>query len=471
MTLSRNLLMSATAVALLAGCTMVPDYMRPDAPVASNWPVPKADDLSGQAQKSATDVTWQEFFRSPVLQKVIATALDNNRDLRIAALNIEEARAQYRIQRADLVPSVNGGLSGSRQRIPDDLSPTGKATTGSQYDANVAVTAFELDLFGRIRSLNEGALEDYLATEEARNATQIALIAETANVYLQLLADQKTLRLTQETLATQQQSYDLIAKTNELGAATGLDLAQASTAVETAKANLALYTRLVAQDKNALVLLMGTGDAGALSETETLESVLLMDNLPVGLPSEVLLLRPDIRQAEHSLKGANARIGAARAAFFPTISLTGSAGFASDSLGDLFTSGGAGAWSFLPRLTMPIFEGGRNIANLDVAEARKEISVAQYEKAIQVAFREVADELVARATLTDQLQAQRGLVAAAQKSYDLSQARYKQGIDNYLVALDSQRALYVAQQNEIIVEQQYLANLVNLYKTLGGGAR
>jgi multidrug efflux system outer membrane protein len=470
MTLPRHLFISVAAVCLLNGCTMIPEYLQPDAPVAAKWPTTSADELSQDGQKYAGDITWQEFFKSPVLQKVIATALENNRDLRIAALNIEEARATYRIQRADLVPSVDGTLAGSRTRTPEDLSATGRAVTSSQYEANLGVTAFELDLFGRVRSLNESALEDYLATEEARRATQISLIAETANAYLQLLADQKALELTRSTLDAQQESYDLIAKSNALGAATKLTLSQARTTLEAAKANEALYTRRAAQDKNALILLMGTGDAAVLDSIESLNDVSLMEQIPVGLPSEVLTLRPDIRQAEHTLKSANAKIGAARAAFFPTISLTGSAGFASDALSSLFSGGAAGAWRFAPQITLPIFEGGRNIATLDASEVRKDIAVAGYEKSIQSAFRDVADALAGRATLSDQLQAQRDLVAAAQTAYDLSLARYKQGIDSYLNALDAQRSLYSAQQGEIQVQQAYLSNLIDLYKALGGGA-
>ncbi len=467
----RSLALSAATLALLTGCTMTPGYEQPALPVAGQWPVAEAETLAPDARKSAADITWQEFFQSPVLQRVIGITLQNNRDLRIATLNIEEARALYRIQRADILPSVNAGSSMTRQRTPKDLSPTGKADTSTQYDANLGITAFELDLFGRVRSLSESAFEEYLAVEENRNAVQIALIAEVANVYVQLLADQKILQLAQDTLNAQQQSYDLIERSNALGATTKLDLSRARTVLETARADVARYTRLVAQDKNALILLMGTGDAGALDNTETLDGLALLDTIPVGLPSEVLVLRPDVRAAEHRLKSANANIGAARAAFFPTISLTGTLGFASDALGDLFTSGAAGAWSFIPRITLPIFEGGRNVANLDLATVRKDVAVATYEKTVQTAFREVADELAARETLSEQLNAQRNLVEASQNAYDLSNARYRQGIDSFLSALDAQRELYGAQQQEILVQQQYYANLVTLYKTLGGGAK
>jgi len=317
--------------------------------------------------------------------------------------------------------------------------------------------------------MNERALEEYFATEEAQQSARIALIAETANAYLTYLADKKLLGITEDTLKSQQEAYDLIKKRYDLGTSSQLDLEQARTSVETARANRARYLRFVAQDRNALELLMGTAPDTAILDALTLDTVELADNLPVGLPSAVLLERPDIRQAEHSLKAANANIGAARAAFFPAISLTGSAGFASESLSDLFKSGSSLAWSFIPSITLPIFEGGKNIANLDSATAGQKIAVAQYEKSIQTAFREVADELAARGTYTEQLAAQTALANATGNAYRISRARYDQGTDNYLSVLDSQRELYSAQQSEITVQQERLSNLVNLYKVLGGG--
>ncbi len=461
-----TVLMAST---VLSACTMAPNYTRPDAPVSPTWPAETISELPADAQKSVTAINWKDFFASPGLQQTIDTALKNNRDLRVAALNIEAARATYNIQRADLLPSVNAGGDATFQRNSDDLRVPGADKTSEIYQATVGVTAFELDVFGRIRSLNEAALQEYLATQEARNAVQIALIAETANAYLQLLADQKILTLTQETLAAQEKSFGLISQRSEIGIASKLDVVQAQTSVETARVNLAFYERRVMQDKNALTLLMGVPEGTVAPPAETLDQVTLMESLPVGLPSQVLLLRPDVRQSEHLLMGENARIGAARAAFFPTISLTGALGFASDSLSGLFSSGGAGAWSFVPQITVPIFEAGRNKATLDLAEIRKETAIAQYERTIQGAFREVADELAARKTLASQLQAQTNLVGATQSAYDISDARYKQGIDNYLSVLDAQRSLYTAQQNQIDLEKQRLANLVNLYKALGGG--
>lgn len=470
--LNKSLLMALTASTILAGCSMNPDYNRPNAPVSAQWPQgPAYDTLAEEGDAKIAEISWRDFFISPQLQQVIQTTLDNNRDLRVAALNIEAARATYRVQRADLVPNINATGSGSRQGVPEAASATGREAITSQYSANVGTTSFELDFFGRVRSLNESALEKYFATQEAHDSAQIALIAEVANAYLTYQADRKLLALTNDTLAAQQESYDVIKKSFDMGIGSGLDVAQIETSLETARANQAQYIRRVAQDKNALTLLMGATVDDSVLDAEALDTVKIMQDLPVSLSSSVLLDRPDIRQAEHALKAANADIGAARAAFFPNISLTGSAGLASSSLGDLFTSGAGLAWSFIPQITLPIFEGGRNLANLDGAKANEKIAVAEYEKAIQVAFREVADELAARGTYTDQLQSQNALVAATQKSYDLSQARYKAGIDSHLSVLDSQRSLYQAQQNQIVVQQQRLSNLITLYKVLGGGVR
>ena len=470
MSLSKTLLSMTAAAALLAGCTMIPDYDRPDLPVSAGWPEGQAyEGITGVSEADISKVNWQSFFLSSPMQQVIQTSLDNNRDLRVASLQVEQARALYRVERAALVPSINATGSGTRQGVPENASGLGKDTVSSTYSANVGTTAFELDLFGRIRSMNERALEEYFATEEAQQSARIALIAETANAYLTYLADKKLLGITEDTLKSQQEAYALIKKRYDLGTSSQLDLEQARTSVETARANRARYLRFVAQDRNALELLMGTAPDMAVLDSLTLDTVQLADNLPVGLPSAVLLERPDIKQAEHSLKAANANIGAARAAFFPTISLTGSAGFASESLSDLFKSGSSLAWSFIPQITLPIFEGGKNIANLDSATAGQKIAVAQYEKAIQTAFREVSDELAARGTYTEQLAAQSSLVSATGNAYRISRARYDQGTDNYLSVLDSQRELYSAQQSEITVQQERLTNLVSLYKVLGGG--
>jgi outer membrane protein, multidrug efflux system len=458
-------LLAATA---LTACTMAPRYERPEAPVAAQWSVGGGTVSSTQV---VSQIGWRDVFKSPELQTLITEALANNRDLRISTLNIEAARATYRVQRADLLPSVNATGSGTRQRTPENASATGSSEITSSYSANIGAAAYEVDLFGRVRSLSRRAFNQYMATEEGRNAAQTTLIAEVANAYLQYLADSELLKLTDDTLKTQQESYDVIRRSFEMGVGSQLDVSQAATQVETARANLAIYKRYVEQDKNALTLLVGKEIAPKLLEPKSLNDVLVMEELPVGLPSEVLLQRPDIRQAEYTLKGENANIGAARAAFFPSISLTGSAGFASGNLDNLFSSGSGGAWTFAPQVSLPIFQTGRLFANLKLANANRDIAVAQYEQAIQSAFRDVADALVARATYTDQLNAQQALVAASEKAYTVSLARYKQGLDSNLTQLDAQRTYYSAQQVEIGVRMQRLANLVNLYKALGGGQK
>jgi multidrug efflux system outer membrane protein len=452
-------------VALLAGCSLIPDYLRPDLPVPS-W--------LGQAKPAADtplwgDVAWKEVFTDPALSALIQQALDNNRDLRVAALNVEVARATYGIAFADLLPNVDAGGSTSVDRTPARLTTTSPqaALTSRKYTANLGVTSFELDLFGRLRSLNEQALEQFLASDEARTAAQISLVAEVANAWLTLLGDRKLLALTEDTLATRVKSLELIQRSFERGVSSELDLAQARTTVETARANRARYQRLVEQDRNGLAVLVGAPvDEARLAGD--LDAVRLVEDVAVGLPSEVLLRRPDVARAEHQLKAANANIGAARAAFFPKITLTGAAGFASPYLGLLF-DGDSGAWSYGGKLSLPIFDAGRNLNRLDAADAEKKIAVAQYEKAIQTAFREVADALSAKATLSEQMNAQAALVEAARTSTRLSQARYDRGVDSYLSVLDSQRSLYSAQQDLVSVQVARLANLVSLYKVLGGG--
>ncbi|MBO9357904.1 AdeC/AdeK/OprM family multidrug efflux complex outer membrane factor [Bordetella petrii] len=471
-TMHRSFLTLAVAAAL-AGCTLAPTYERPAAPVSAAFPSGPAYEPAGQgAVQAAADIGWRDFFADPLLQQLIAMALDANRDLRVAALNVEEARAQYRIQRADLLPGVGVAGQGSVQRLPGDLNQSGEAGISRSYQVGGAVSAWELDLFGRIRSLSEQALQTYLAQDETRIATQLALIAETAGAYLTLRADQELLSLTQSTLAAQQDSYKLTKQSYDLGVATALDLSQAEIALRTAERNLSQYTRMAAQDRNALVLLVGQplppDVVAQLDQATTLPDGIMPRALPAGLPSDLLARRPDIRAAEHQLQAANANIGAARAAFFPSISLTGSAGTASASLGGLFDAG-SGAWSFAPSITMPIFAGGALRASLDASKVRKNIQIAQYEKSIQTAFREVSDALAGRGTLQTQIVAQRQLVDASQRAYTLSQQRFEQGIDNYLSVLDAQRSLYSSQQVLVETRLARLSNLVTLYRTLGGG--
>ena len=469
----RTLLSLAVATAL-AGCSLAPTYERPQAPVDAAYPSGSAYGAPGQAAAGApaADVGWRDFFGDPLLQELLALSLANNRDLRVAALNVEAARAQYRIQRADLAPSVGVGGTGSVQRTPADLNPSGQAGISRSYQVGASLSTWELDLFGRIRSLSEQALQLYLAQDETRLATQLTLVAETANAYLTLRADQELLALTRQTLAAQQESYKLTRQSYDLGVATELDLSQAEISLRTAERNLSQYTRMAAQDRNALVLLVGqplpAGIGAQLDQAVALPDGVVLADLPAGLPSDLLARRPDIRAAEHQLQAANASIGAARAAFFPRISLTGSAGTASASLGGLFDAG-SGAWSFAPQISVPIFAGGALRASLDLAKIQKDIGIARYEQAIQSGFREVSDALAGRGTLQEQIRSQELLVQANQRAYDLSQQRYQQGIDNYLSVLDSQRSLYTAQQTLVETRLARLSNLIQLYKALGGG--
>jgi len=467
----KTALLTTCAAALLAGCSLAPDYQRPDMPVPQSWPTGPATKASSAQAGAAvwSDVSWKSFFTDSTLQGLIQTALDNNRDLRVAILNIDVARATYRVQESALVPNVsaNAGETVARTSKASSSQVPQASNTSRSVSANLGVSSFELDFFGRVRSLNDAALESYLATEEAAASTKISLIAEVSNAYLTLLGDRKLLALTEETLQTRLTSLELVQRSFDSGVSSELDLAQARTAVETARVNRSIYQRQVEQDRNALALLLGQPVDLATLPGE-LDQVALVADLPVGMPSDVLLRRPDIMQAEHSLKSANANIGAARAAFFPSISLTGAFGLSSLSLDQLFT-GAAKAWSFGPSATLPIFDAGKNQANLDSAKASRDIAVASYEKSIQTAFREVADALAAKGTLTEQMQSQQNLVDATQTSYRLSQARYDRGIDSYLTVLDSQRSLYSAQQDLVSVQVSRLSNLVTLYKVLGGG--
>ncbi|HEY9267982.1 MAG TPA: efflux transporter outer membrane subunit, partial [Methylotenera sp.] len=424
-----------------------------------------------KAASSATqlsDIPWQDYFADAQLREVIGLALNNNRDLRVAALNIEKARALYRVQRADLFPRV--GITGTEtaQRLPGDLTASGNATTTHQYSATIGFSAYELDFFGRIRSLNAQALEQYLGTEEAKRSAQISLVAEVANAWLTLAADKERLALARSTLETRQKSYELIRRTFEVGVGSALDVRQAETLMEGSRADVARYAAQEAKDINALALIAGTSVSADLLPAKLSDTVSAITEVPAGVPSEVLTRRPDVLQAERALRAANANIGAARAAFFPSITLTTGAGIASDSLGGLF-SGGGGTWSFIPQIKLPIFEAGRLSANLEATKVQREINVAQYEKSIQTAFREVADAFAEKSTLTERLDARRKLVDATKASFTLSEARYKGGIDSYLGLLDSQRALYLAELELIDIRLIESANRVALYKVLGGG--
>lgn len=469
----RLTLTMAAAALLLAGCTsMAPDYQRPAAPVANAWPAGPAYDgyeaTTGTESVAASDIGWQNFIADPRLRQLIDLALENNRDLRVAAMNIERARAQYRIQRADMIPSVGANGSASAQRMPAAVSPSGETGINRQYSAGVGMSAYELDLFGRVRSLSDEALQRYLGTREARDTVQISLVAEVADAWLALAADHDRLQLARQTLESQQKSFALNKRSYELGIASMLDLRRAQTTVEAARGDVARYTSQVAQDKNALVLLAGSQVPDSLLPQSQHDAKVTLVDLRAGVPSDVLQRRPDVLQAERQLQAANANIGAARAAFFPSISLTAAAGTTSNALSGLF-DGGTGFWSFMPQLHIPIFEGGRNRANLKVSEVERDIAVAEYEKAIQAAFREVADSLAQRGTLAEQLRAQTALVEASADSQALSDARYRRGVDSFLNVLDAQRGLYAAQQGLITLVQTRNSNHIALYKALGGG--
>jgi len=465
----RKYLLISLVIVCLAGCTMVPAYQRPEAPVPVSWPTGPAykDAVSGESGIGAADIGWRDFYRDERLQKVIGLALENNRDLRVAALNIEKARALYGIQRAELFPVINASGGLNEYRVSRDTSLTDEAMNVRQYSASLGTSYWELDFFGRIRSLKDRALEQYLATEHASRSAQISLMAEVANVYLTLAADQENLELAQSTLQAQESTYAMILRRYEVGASSELDLNQAKTRTEAARVDAARYSGQVALDENALQLLVGSPVPAELLANK-LEAVASPKDISAGLSSERLLQRPDILQAEGLLKAANANIGAARAAFFPRITLSTSIGTSSDELSGLFKAG-AGVWNFMPQITMPIFDA-RLWSALKEVKVEREIALAQYEKAIQVAFREVADALARKGTVGDQVAAQESLVEASTNAYRLSDARYTKGIDSYLGALDAQRSLYAAQQGLIAVRLSRLVNLVTLYKVLGGGA-
>ncbi|MGV8917362.1 MAG: AdeC/AdeK/OprM family multidrug efflux complex outer membrane factor [Pseudomonas sp.] len=466
--MSKSLISLAVTAFILSGCSLIPDYTQPAAPVPAQFPQGPAYSPQESANAAAAEQGWRQFFKDPALQQLIQAALVNNRDLRVAVLNIDAFRAQYRIQRADLYPAVSADAAGSRQRVPAKLSQTGEAGISSQYSATLGVSSYELDLFGRVRSLSEQALETYFSSEEARRSTQISLVASVANAYLTWQADKELLKLSEDTFHTYEESYKLTLRSSEVGVSSALDLAQSKTAVEGARVKIAQYQRFVAQDLNSLTLLVGAGVPANLPAGLPLLNSDLLTELPAGLPSELLQRRPDILEAEHQLKAANANIGAARAAFFPSITLTASAGTGSPSLSGLF-DGGSGTWLFEPRINLPIFNAGSLRASLDYSKIQKDIGVAKYEKSIQTAFQEVSDGLAARLTFTHQLQAQRDLVAANQDYYRLAERRYRIGIDSNLTFLDAQRSLYLSQQSLISDRLTQLTSEVNLYKALGGG--
>ncbi|MGE4158986.1 MAG: efflux transporter outer membrane subunit [Planctomycetota bacterium] len=462
-------------VCLLPSCTMIPDYERPEAPVPETWPgaLAPAGAVSGDAATSLAQTSWKDFFLSEGLQDCITRALEHNRDLKVAALNMESARALYSIRSDDLLPSIDAQASGSRQGIPRNLSANGRSSTEAQYRANIAATEFELDFFGKIRSLNEAALQEFLASEEAHRSARITLVSEVAQAYLQWAGDLEVVGLLERSLESQAKTADLVRASYERGAFPKREHLRAQAALESARERLAMARRRVSQDVNALSLLTGMGSGSACGiwdgRAVSLDEVKLLSKLPVGLPSEVLLARPDILAAEHRLMAMNARIGVMRAAFFPSISLTGSFGYASDSLSSLFTGGSYGAWTFVPSISTPLFQGGRNQANLEHAKVQHDLAVAQYEKAVQSAFREVADALAAQEPLDTQFKARHSRYELAMEAYAISKARHERGLDGLLDLLEAQGALDAARQSLVEAKREQLANLVGVYKVLGGG--
>jgi outer membrane protein, multidrug efflux system len=452
-------LLAVLLAVVLPGCTMAPTFTRPQAPMPTVWPNGPAyqEQMGTPSSLDAADIPWQEFFVDRQLQSLIKLALENNRNLRVAALNIERSQAQYRIQRANLVPELDGAASANNQAAPS-----------RKYSVGIGVSSYELDLFGRVQSLKDQALEQYLATEQAQRTVKISLIAEVASTYLNLAADRERLRLAQETLKTQQTTFQLIQRRFEVGASSELDLRQAQTQVDSARVDVARYTTLAAQDENNLNFVIGTEVKAEMLPQALSETLTAVKDIAPGLPSGVLLQRPDVLQAENLLKGYNANIGAARANLFPRITLIASYGTASGDLSGLFKPG-SGGWSYAPQITLPIFDAGSRSAQLKVAEVDRDIAVAQYEKAIQTAFREVADALAQRGTVDEQMAAQESLTSATGKRATLSQVRYEKGVDSYLNVLDAQRSLYSAQQGLIGTRLTRLVNLITLYKVLGGG--
>jgi len=444
-------LLTAGSVMALAGCAnLAPSYSRPEPAVPHPQPAMVTSDVA--------KLDWRDFFSNERLRDTVTLALANNRDLRVAALNVDKARAAFQVTDAARLPTLTASADAT------------KTQSSSSKNLQLALSSFEIDLFGRVKNLSEAAQQSLFATAETRRSTQISLVAEVANAWLALAADLERQRLALQTLESRQRSLELTRRQYSLGAITGLELAQAQTAMESARVDAAAYPATVAQDRNALELLLGAALPQALqpSAADAQATVSALVDLPEGVPSSVLLQRPDVLAAEHSLIATHADIGAARAAMFPTISLTASAGRSSSALSDLF-KGGNGVWSYGPSISLPIFDGGLSRANLRSAEVNREIALATYDKTVQTAFGEVSDALAVRATLAERLAAQRALNVSTTRQLQLAQARYSAGSTTMLDVLDAQRSLYAAQQSMITLLLAEQTNRITLYKVLGGG--
>ena len=490
-------LVSLAAATALAGCNLAPTYVRPVGAVPTSLPQGGVYPAAATDARDVTKIGWRDFFLDQRLRQVIQQGLDNNQDLALAAANVLQARAQYRVQRADLVPStVASGSATYTNNVFGAASATsgtgtgatggtgtgvgaggtgavgGTVGTGSSnlefYSANVGFSAFELDLFGRVRNLSKAALEQYFATEEAQRSTRISLIAEVATAWLTIASDEDQLALSQQTLGTFKQTLDLTTAQFRIGVASELESRQAETNYQAARNDIAVLRTRIAQDRNALDLLVGKPVDPALLPTALGDARAGIEVLPTDLSSAVLLRRPDVLQAEHQLIAQNANIGAARAAFFPTISLTATLGTISTALGGLFGSG-TGTYTGNPAISLPLFDGGRNKGNLDYARASQAAAVATYQKTIQTAFREVADALAQRGTIDEQIAAQTARVNAVAVAAKLSDARYRAGVDSFLTSLDAQRTAYAARQQLVTTRFNRGGNLVELYRSLGGG--
>ncbi|MDX2083254.1 MAG: TolC family protein [Rickettsiales bacterium] len=453
----KNIFKVFVIAVILVACSLDPKYKKPEIDL------PFAQDQDSTKKKIAA-ISWQEYFQSQDLKRIIQLALENNKDLKTAILNIEVAQGTHGVTRSALLPTISASALETRQGVPSQFA---SFTPKRQYRANVSLTSYEVDFFGRLRSLKKAALEDFLATKEASKITKIAVISETANAYAQFLLDRQLLEIAKENLQTQSERYKYSEKRYNNGIDSQSSLLNAQALIESAKVNFETYKKLVEQDKNALMVLTGVFDERSIPQDETINDIKINEELLDFLPSQNLLLRPDIQKAEHSLKSANANIGAARAAFFPSITLTGTYGYGSRNLDSLFDSR---SWTFTPQINLPIFSGGRNIANLDIANARKKIQIVQYEQVIQNAFRETLDQLAERQSVTNQLQSYDKIFAARKKSYEISENKHSQGISSALDVLDTKLTFLSAKQSQLVTKKEYIANLIALYKVMGGGA-